>query len=215
MEKSPLADVIKNTVKEDVDVAIEIPSIPGMEREMKSLIRWADEKGVRWVNLNELEFSHTNAEELMKRGFDVRDDVSSAVSGSEESAKAVIKEICGDVSLGLHYCSSAFKGGIQLRNRIKRRAKSVAREMDVITEEGLLLKGVIEIEDESFVNYIVKRFSVPQNLVVYDGEKKKIEIAPWILEEIAAELKKEGIDCYIVEEYPTADRLEVERIPLE
>jgi pyruvate formate-lyase activating enzyme-like uncharacterized protein len=36
-------------------------------------------------------------------------------------------------------------------------------------------------------------------------------VAPWVLEEIASELE---LRSFIVEEYPTADRLEVEREPL-
>lgn len=215
MEKSPLAKVIEKTVGEGIDVAIEIPSIPGMEREIKSLIEWSNEKGVKWVNLNELEFSHTNADELIKRGFDVRDDISSAVKGSEETAKAVINEVLENLSIGLHYCSSSFKDAVQLRNRIKRRAKNVAKEFDIVTDEGLLLKGVIDVCDKTFVNYLVKRFNLPTNLIRFDEEKRRIEIAPWVLEEIAGDLKREGIDCYLIEEYPTADRLEVERIPLE
>jgi len=36
-------------------------------------------------------------------------------------------------------------------------------------------------------------------------------VAPWVLEELAPELE---LESFIVEEYPTADRLEVERAPL-
>jgi pyruvate formate-lyase activating enzyme-like uncharacterized protein len=54
-------------------------------------------------------------------------------------------------------------------------------------------------------------FDVPDALMFIDRVKKRIETAPWIVEEIADELP---FKCYIVEEYPTADRLEVERIPL-
>jgi hypothetical protein len=39
----------------------------------------------------------------------------------------------------------------------------------------------------------------------------KVEVAPWVLEDIADEL---GFKCYISEQYPTADALEVERTPL-
>jgi len=38
-----------------------------------------------------------------------------------------------------------------------------------------------------------------------------LEVAPWVLEDLAALLP---FRCYLVEEYPTADRLEVERQPL-
>ena len=57
----------------------------------------------------------------------------------------------------------------------------------------------------------MRRFSIPANLIILDREKARVEVAPWILEEIAKEI---DCDCYIVEEYPTSDRLEVERMKL-
>ena len=215
MERSPIKKAIEISLREDVDVAIEIPVIPGMKEEIMNLIRWGDEKGIRWINLNELEFSETNAEELMNRGFDVRDEVSSGVLGSEEEAISIIEDMVKeDLSLGIHYCSSSFKDAIQLRNRIKRRAKNVAKPFEIVSDEGLLIKGVIEVESKSFLDMLRRRYEIPEDLVRFDLEKRRVEIAPWILEEIADDLAKEKIKCYIVEEYPTADRLEVERIPL-
>jgi len=215
MERSPIKKAIEISLKEDVDVAIEIPAIPGMKEEIKNLIRWGDEKGIRWINLNELEFSETNAEELMNRGFDVRNEVSSGVLGSEEEAISIIEEMAKEnLSLGIHYCSSSFKDAIQLRNRIKRRAKNVAKPFEIISDEGLLIKGVIEVESKSFLEVLKRRYEIPEDLIHFDLEKNRIEIAPWILEEIADDLRREKIECYIVEEYPTADRLEVERFSL-
>jgi len=48
-------------------------------------------------------------------------------------------------------------------------------------------------------------------MVGWDDEKGRIETSPFILDEIADKL---SYKCYLVEEYPTADRLEVEREPL-
>jgi pyruvate formate-lyase activating enzyme-like uncharacterized protein len=44
-----------------------------------------------------------------------------------------------------------------------------------------------------------------------DGGRNRLEIAPWILESIAPSL---GRPSFLVEEYPTADGLEVERTRL-
>ncbi len=215
MERSPIKKAIEISLGEDVDVAIEIPAIPGMREEIVDLIRWSDERGIRWINLNELEFSETNAEKLIERGFDVKDEISAAVLGSEEEAISIIEEMAKEnLSLGIHYCSSSFKDAIQLRNRIKRRAKNVAKPFEIISDEGLLIKGVIEVESKSFLDMLRRRYEIPEDLIRFDLEKRRVEIAPWILEEIADDLAKEKIKCYIVEEYPTADRLEVERILL-
>jgi len=217
MESSPVKKSIHIALNEDVDVAIEIPSIPGMEKEMFSLIEWANEQGVRWVNLNELEFSETNTTQLMKRGFDVKDDVSAAAKGSEEAAYYILENVSKKAfDIGVHYCSSSFKDGIQLRNRIKRRAKNVAKPHELITDEGTLIKGIILSRRLSLqtVEKLKQQFNIPDKLISFDKEKNRIEIAGWLLEEISSKLKNEGFECYIVEEYPTADRLEVERIPL-
>ena len=55
-------------------------------------------------------------------------------------------------------------------------------------------------------------FDVPKELYSIDPYKKRVEIAAWVLEEVHEELP--GISA-IVEEYPSADRLEVERAAAE
>ncbi|MCD6467898.1 MAG: radical SAM protein [Thermoplasmata archaeon] len=217
MDSSPTKKPVQIALAEDVDVAIEIPAIPNMDAEILSLIRWADEHGLKWVNLNELEFSETNCDELLKRGFDVKNDISAAAKGSEETAYHVVDEAArNDPEVGVHYCSSSFKDGVQLRNRIMRRARNVAKPFEVVSDDGTLLKGVIVSDSVSpaLVEMLKQRFGIPDGLILFDEEKRRVELAGWILEEIASELKKQGFECYLVEEYPTADRLEVERIPL-
>ncbi len=56
-----------------------------------------------------------------------------------------------------------------------------------------------------------EKYEVPEDLMRKDEERKRVEVASWVLEEIASELP---YDSFLVEEYPTADRLEVEREPL-
>jgi len=215
MDESPIADTIKNAVKTNCDVAIEIPVIPDMENEIFSLIKWAENIGINWINLNELEYSETNAKKLNKKGYTVKDEISAAVKGSQDTATKVLELVSqNDFKIGVHYCSSSFKDGIQLSNRIKRRAKNVAKDYEIISDEGTLIKGVIYTKSSLKALYqsIKNEFDVDDNLILLD--KNRIEIALWILEEIASVLVKRGADCFMVEEYPTADKLEVERIPL-
>lgn len=215
---SPTYKSIKNALETNVDIAIEIPAIPGMEKEIFSLVSWADDVGIKWINLNELEFSETNADELIKKGFTVKDDISAAVQGSQESAYWIILRTLGeDFEIGVHYCSSSFKDGIQLRNRIKRRAENIAKDFEVITDEGTLLKGIIYSQKGSLknlYNFLKQEYKIKDKKIYFNKEKNRIEIPIWILEKIATNLKKQGFECYLVEEYPTADALEVEKIPL-
>jgi len=218
MEKNPIATYIKDAVKTGIDVAIEIPSIPDMNNQIIELIHWANCNDLKWVNLNELEFSEKNAENLMKRNLDVKDDISAAVSGSQDTAYKVIEQIASeDLAIGAHYCSSSFKDRIQLRNRILRRAENIAKQHDVITEEGMLLKGIVlhkEMPLSKIYSFIKDEFKIDSKYIFIDKEKNRVEVAPWILEKISKELNIKGFKVYLIEEYPTADQLEVERIPL-
>jgi pyruvate formate-lyase activating enzyme-like uncharacterized protein len=193
----------------DMDIGLEVPLIPGEGRRLRSLIEYANEIDLDFINLNELEFSETNWEAFLERSFEVKDDISSAVRGSEELGMEMLRL---DLGISRHYCSSSFKDRIQLRKRIMRRAENVALPLDIITEEGTLYKGVIESQDlEGVISLLVEGYDVPDDLVRIDLDKGRVEVAPWVLEEIAQELK---LPAFLVEEYPTADRLEVEREPL-
>lgn len=211
LSDSPFANAVRKTKRLGMDTGLELPVMPGREDDFVRAIAFSDELGLDFVNLNELEFSETNWRSLRALGFDTKekDDVSSGVQGSEELALDLL-QLKTDVPL--HYCSSAFKDGVQLRKRIMRRARNVRKPHEVLTKDGTFLKGVIETDlVAATAAYVMHRFNVPGRLVWSDPQKKRLEIAPWVLEEIAAELDS---PTYIVEEYPTADRLEVERTPL-
>jgi pyruvate formate-lyase activating enzyme-like uncharacterized protein len=220
--------LIRLALKTRMDVGVEIPVIPELRTEILKLIYSFDELGIHFVNLNELEYSTTNWEVLNARGYTVKTDISSAVKGSESTAHDIIREISnGSLNLGVHYCSSGYKDGVQLRNRIMRRAKNIAKKYYIITDDGTLLKGIIEINNivgkteteietelKSLISDLKKTFEIPKSLLGIDMDLSRIEIAPWVLEEIAGEIDRNRYDCFLVEEYPTADRLEVERSPL-
>lgn len=211
LTKTDFAHAVKLSKALGMDVGLELPVLPGRRADLERAIRFADEFDLDFVNLNELEFSETNWRTLRRLGYDLKkeDDVSSGVEGSESLALSLLKM---DVSVPLHYCSSSFKDGIQLRRRIMRRAKNVRKPHEILTDDGTLLKGVIETDDIAATGaWILEKFHVPGRLVWSDCQKNRLEIAPWILEKIS---KKIDLPSFIVEEYPTADRLEVERTPL-
>ena len=79
------------------------------------------------------------------------------------------------------------------------------------------IRGAIYPSDgslTSLLSLLQKTYNVPSRLLHLDFEKERIELAAWMLEKIAPRLSKQGYHCFIVEEYPTADRLEVERTPI-
>lgn len=118
--------------------------------------------------------------------------------------------------LNIHYCPSSLKDGVQLRNRLRRRARNIARPHEVITGEGLLIKGIIRYlpppKLASTRKDLIARYNIPREFIVVDTHKRRIEMH-WHVAEKLAEVEP-GVEFALVEEYPTHDRLETTLIPL-
>ena len=198
---------LRETVESlDIDVGVEVPALPHRERELNALVAYCREVGVDFVNLNELEFSESNWDMMEAYGYSVRDELSSAVDGSRETAVAVLK---ANKRADVHFCSSTFKDGIQLRRRLIRRAEHTAKPYQQVTEDGTLVRGYIYAKDLGAAESELRSMGVPEDM--YEVLQDRIEVAPWILEDIADSVEHR---CYLSEQYPTADGLEVERTPL-
>jgi len=190
-------------------VGLEVPLLPDREEDLMKLLEWAESEGLAFVNLNELEFSEANYGRMKRVGYETKHELSYGVKGSDPAALRILER---PRKITVHYCTSGYKDGWQLRERIKRRAENVAKPWDVVTEDGTLIKGILEGTDlERVMKELRERYRVPKRLMGLAGDGKRLEIAPWILEEIAPELR---MPAYLVEEYPTADGLEVERTRL-
>jgi pyruvate formate-lyase activating enzyme-like uncharacterized protein len=207
-ETSTCAPLLEIALDSGMAAGVEVPAIPGMERQLLRLAASLERMGAGFLNLNELEYSETNFKRLNGRGFTVRSDISSGVLGSEVTARRVLERFDG--KLAVHYCSSGFKDGIQLRRRILRRAKNVARPYQVITDDGTLLTGIVE-GPRTVLHTLRREFGVPTGLAFYNKTKERAETSPLIAKLIAPFLRER---TFIIEEYPTADGLEVERRPL-
>ncbi len=224
---------LENALKFSWDVGCEIPVIPGEGALIKTFINHINDLGVRFLNLNELELSESNANALSLRGFQVKSDVSYAVAGSQQLALKLMEYCARDTSLNVHYCTVKLKDGVQLPSRLKRRAKNAAKEYDIITREGLLVRGAMYLPEltPSF-NYnkkiasiqtaarkniirrldktaeaIKEKFRLPSKYVVVDERRLRLLTGAWILEEIAGDVKSMGLKPAVVEEYPTWDTL--------
>lgn len=203
MQDTCLKDIVEST---EMDVGIEVPAIPKLDEKLDMLIKYAESVGVDFINMNELEFSESNWDMMAEHSFKIKDDISSAVLGSMETAKNVMKK---NPKSNLHFCSSSFKDGVQLRKRLIRRAEHICTDYQAVTDDGTLVRGYVYGMDLDAIIVRLQELGVPEELFVkLDG---KVEVAPWVLEDICDEL---GYKCYISEQYPTADGLEVERTPL-
>lgn len=158
-----------------------------------------------FLNLNEFEFSDTNAEKLKKRGYALVNDESNAVLGSAAIAKTAF-----DAGEKVNFCSSRYKDAVQLRLRLLRTAQSTAREFDEITEDGTVMYGQIDVPAgflEAFTAFLTE-MELPKEAFRVNLEKNTIETACGIAEELAAIFLEEEIEEFgkvkirIIERYP-------------
>ncbi|MEM3341066.1 MAG: hypothetical protein QW728_00060 [Thermoplasmata archaeon] len=166
--------LLETARKYNMKAGIEVPALPDKADLLAELIAGIADCA-DFINLNELEFSSTNALSLKKRGYTIASDISASVKGSKEAAatawkNAVFilrekmgKEVAKDnqhgtstvdergvrkiPSLNIHFCSSRFKDTVQLRRRMLRRARHIAHPFEYITNEGTIMVGVIESDN--------------------------------------------------------------------
>ena len=126
-------------------------------------------------------------------------------------------------TLSVHFCSARYKDAVQLRNRLARRLAHTIRDFELQAEDdSLLVLGVIraihgmsltEVQLQKIYHTLHKKFEVPIDMMNIDTIRMRIEIAPWILEDISSELKDISHDMGLIEigivyEYPSWDRMQ-------
>ena len=99
----------------------------------------------------------------------MKNAISAAVKGSQQTAEKILKMSQKEnLKIGVHYCSVSFKDGVQLKNRIIRRANHIATPYDVITKDGTFIKGAIYPSDSSLtslLSLLQKTYNVPSRLL--------------------------------------------------
>lgn len=192
---------------------VEIPVLPDKELELRRLLRALERIGVDFVNLNELEFSETNELKLHDRGYALDPRNGWGVRGSRAVAERVVRDT--EWSVPVHYCSSRFKDGVQLRQRLMRRAERTAPEFAEITSDGTVRFGVVDVPASRDVTRAARRLVTLARLGTADFRidyaRRRVELSAARLRRVAGRL---SLPAFEVEEYPTADALEVERMPL-
>jgi pyruvate formate-lyase activating enzyme-like uncharacterized protein len=168
------------------DVGIEVPALPGLDLLVPAL------PYLDFLNINELEWGETNADEMRERGYELADGVHNAVSGSRGWARDLEKD------KKVHWCASAYKDSVQLRERLKRIAENTARPFDEITDDGTVVYGVLELYPgtRDDVAGLCTRTLEPD---CFSDCGDRVEMAWWLLSRDAAKIPGKK---YIVERYP-------------
>ncbi|TFG30947.1 radical SAM protein [Candidatus Thorarchaeota archaeon] len=215
---------IERALESGLIVGIEVPAIPGQSEKLKQIATRAEELGLSFLNMNELEASETNFESLKSQGMRLTDMASASIEGSTEVAREVLEWAQKNLnSLSVHFCSASYKDAIQMRNRLERRLEQTMREFEERDEDdSLLVVGIIraihgfrltENQLQQIHHILHRQLGVPANMLNIDTIRMRIEMAPWIMEDIVDEIKTSletmgRLEMGIAYEYPSWDRLQ-------
>mgnify|MGYP005627388053 CR=1 FL=1 len=217
------------------DVGVEIPAVPGKEAETKKLIDYLDSISICFININELEISDSNSNNLLEKGFAPKNSISYGVRGSEPLAKRLLRN-CLKKKLRAHYCTTTLKDRVQMAERIKLRAKSIRQPFDILHEDGMLTRGALYLPELSpgfgyrkrlqglaekdrkrlskklisLRARILKDLRLEAEYLAVDTNKLRLLTSPGIAEKTKNYLKELGLQPAIVTEYLTWDSFEVE-----
>ncbi len=173
-----------------LDVGVENPALPGSSRELKELVRRVREVGGEFVNLNELEFSESNYESLILRGFRASEGV--AAEGSEEVAIEVLKWVEEEgLDINVHYCPARFKDRYQFRLRLVRRALRTRRVFEEIGPGTVRWASVISCPEDLIRELLAKGLLFKSGSELLGREDL---------------LKALGCKYSVIEAYPTTPR---------
>lgn len=198
-------------------VGSEIPIKPKQKKEIIAYLEYLDNlEEVKFCNMNELEITEANLEELTKRGFKPKTKDYAAVSGSEKLALEILKKT--NLNLTLHYCSALTKDTVQFRNRLIRTADIVKKPFEEI-DDGMLVKATLIIPNyiipDEIIDILIEEYEVDSELL-YINSQKNIETS-WYIADVLKEViftRFEIPDIIISYEYPTFGRTRIAQTSL-
>ncbi|CAI8164464.1 MAG: Uncharacterised protein [Methanobacteriota archaeon] len=189
-------------------VGIELPAEPDKEEKLFALLESMDKSPVQFLNLNELEITVGNQDNMDVRGFNLAGGITAAAAGSAELAIR-LKKAAENMDFHVKFCTSFYKDAGQLRNRFRRRAKATLRPYEVLSEDDTIIFGAIPCDLENAADDVVEltlELGLQEGWIRYDGSQQRIELPLSAAEEIAPHLE---VPVMMVEIHPTHDRLEV------
>jgi pyruvate formate-lyase activating enzyme-like uncharacterized protein len=230
LDNSSQWEKINLALKFNWKIGVEIPVIPDKEIDIKKLVEFMSGK-IHFINLNELETADNSICELPKLGYETKDNLSYAIKDSAKVAKRILDYIAeNNLKINAHFCTAKLKDKVQLGERLKRRAKNAALDFDTVTDEGLLVRGVIYTKGfepgfgynkkikklktkeniakiKRALSRIKKDFKLKDDEILFDENKLRLLTSVKVAKKLSKKIKNK---CAIVTEYPTDDSLEME-----
>jgi len=190
-------------------IGIELPVFPDKRQEILNFILKVKEH-IGFVNLNELEISETNINNLGKYEFKEGGYV---VSGSIEAGIWILQELeKAETKIAVHLCTAELKDWHQYKNRL---LLHEILPFGKRTEDGTVLYLAIYARDDEEFNKLIKQLKSKK--VYIDNKKMRIILPEKMAEKLIKELsfnkrnKTRLFKIERVEEYPTYDGAEVMR----
>jgi len=205
-------DVVKKALKFVWDVGVEVPVIPEDFEMLKKLILFCENSGVKFLNLNEFEFSDRNVAALIEKGYEAKNDEPTAVKKSEEIAKKLLEFAKENTKkLNVHYCSATTKNIHQLKKRWIRRANNIKKDYEIVDQDGFIVKGIIETDKpKDVLEKIIKKYKIESRLIKIKSDR--VETSIYIAEMLTK--REKNLKIFIVKEIPIDETWEVEKWPL-
>ena len=203
---------------------VELPCEPDKESELLELLEALRGYDVDFLNLNELEITVGNIDNMELRGFNLSTEITAGAAGSAELAHVLRNRVNAAASglpdpidaetrdpYGYHlkFCTAVYKDAGQLRRRFQRRGEATIAPHETLTEDSTLMFGAVyatEGEQESWIEEIAEQTDLPRRFMLWDSDNQRIELPLVVAESIA-----EHVDASVamVEVTPTFERMEV------
>ena len=194
-------------------VGIELPAEPDKEAQLFDLVKSINGTNIQFLNINELEITVGNQENMDVRGFNLAGGITAAAEGSANLALR-LKEASSELDYHLKFCTASYKDAGQLRARFRRRAEATLRPYEILSEDDTILFGAIPTEPEDARDDMMElqeALQISPSWLRYDATNRRIELPLSVAEELAEVL---SIPVQMVEVHPTHDRLEVSVVHL-
>jgi hypothetical protein len=207
-----------------ISVGVELPVEPDQSEQLWQLLEELRTAPITFLNLNELEITTGNQQNMELRGFNLSTEITAGAAGSAELALEMKQRISAAANnepdpkdgelrqpYGYHlkFCTSSYKDAGQLRARFRRRGEATLRPYEVMSEDDTLMFGAMYCPQEhgqDDMQELVEVLNIDSSWLRWDESCARIEMPIIIAEELAEKL---ATPFAVVEVHPTHERLEV------
>ena len=224
LDESKYRETMQACLDAGMLTGVELPCEPDKEEQLLQLLEKMREMPVQFLNLNELEITVGNHDNMEVRGFNLSSEITAGASGSAEVATKMRDRVMA-ATIGvpdpfdgitrepygyhLKFCTATYKDSGQLRRRFLRRGEHTISPYEILTEDGTLVFGAIDCKNEDsedWIQEIHEETGLPRRFMFFDEGNQRIEIPLSMAEELVDVIEA---PIALVEVHPTHERLEM------